>query len=118
MPITAPGTDGSQAVQVVESISVMEVAKNDADWQKAYEKGLQLVQDNDLKKATFYFTNSLAKNPGNMQVISAYVDVLMKLAAVAKPESDAAQDVRGIQAAYEYLNIAEVFLQGQIANGF
>lgn len=98
----ADSSADSEMEAVSEAVSVESPAPE--GWRTAYEKGCALVDAGDTQTASYYFTNALGKAPGNMEIITKYVESLQSyIDSVEEP------DVK-----YSYLTAIESFVQNQI----
>jgi hypothetical protein len=50
------------------------------DWQKPFNRGIELRNAGNLTEASYYFSNALGSSPGNLKVIEVYCQTMISLA--------------------------------------
>lgn len=75
------------------------------DWVAPYNRALSLKKEGRLLDATYYFSNALGADPGNIQVINDYVDTMLEVVS----SSDSQDGMKSDQ-----LRAVEAFLDSQV----
>ncbi|MDR1494057.1 MAG: hypothetical protein LBT05_15245 [Planctomycetaceae bacterium] len=60
-------------------VQLKQIKEAGQNWQKPYNKGVELHNSGKLTEASYYFSNALGALPGNFEVIKAYYETMIRL---------------------------------------
>jgi hypothetical protein len=102
------GKSTNAPVPNLEITPLLQIKDTGKNWEKPYNKGIELHNAKNLMEASYYFSNALGASPGNFKIIQTYYQTMMSLA-----QTEAA-DTEYEKYDFAVLQITEGFLQSQI----
>jgi hypothetical protein len=98
----------SLGIAIESNLKAARELNRTADWRESFVKAQEAKKDETKRTlATYYYLNALAKDPGNLEILSAYADYQKGIA-------DNHQEQKNFVDAYDVLQSLESFLRVQV----